>query len=281
MGKLDYRIWEIRNKIGQHLWPPRQGKLLFLWRRLRHNWERVHVAPSDFSGHVSVWDLGRERRLVFGQWLDLSVESVIFTSGDWDELKREYWGQAMLPPVALPPNPSVLIFGLGGGTMVHLANQMLKPRQITIVELDPAVVAVAKEFMGLKEFANLRFLTTDALSAIQQLHQEQERFDFVLEDCFYEGMLDKTDDFVRQYIDSQAGLLSENGVLVFNRWFRTWTGETVNTDQARLEALLKERFAGVIRKPIVQRWLNELFFAYDLRPDAETVGAEQPVSANR
>jgi spermidine synthase len=149
---------------------------------------------------------------------------------------------------------------------------MLQPRQITVVELDPVVAESAKAYMGLNTIPNLRILVMDVHTALAQL-SGQERFDLVIEDVFYRGMPTKTDGDVRAYIDSQASLLAENGVLVFNRWFRTWAGEKLESDQARLVACLQERFEYVVRKPVMQRWQNELFFAHGRKAGRGGTGA--------
>lgn len=265
------RVRELRSGIAGHLWPLRVNKLLYLGRRARHRWKRIHLTRSEFSKAISVWELGRERRLVFAEGLRVA-QSVAFTRGSWGELRREYWGRAMRPPCGLPDRPRVLILGLGGGTMVQLAQQVLRPRRITAVERDPVVVQVAREFMGLDGIPGLRVVVGDVHTALTELERGED-FDLIIEDVFYRGFPDEPDAFIRSYIGDLARVLSDRGALVFNRWFRDRSGRPLDSGQERLARLLGERFEQVARQRIAQRWQNELIFAAGLRSRERRPGA--------
>jgi hypothetical protein len=144
-----------RSRIKRYLWPVRVNKLRLLLRRARHEWHRVHLTDSPISGPISVWDLGPERALIFGPVRKSTAVSVVFKNGNWAELRREYWGQAMTPPFPVAVHPRVLILGLGGGTMVSLAHRVLHPQGITVVERDPVMVGVARTYMGVDDIPNV------------------------------------------------------------------------------------------------------------------------------
>jgi hypothetical protein len=263
-----------RSRIKRYLWPVRVNKLRLLLRRARHEWHRVHLTDSPISGPISVWDLGPERALIFGPVRKSTAVSVVFKNGNWAELRREYWGQAMTPPFPVAVHPRVLILGLGGGTMVSLAHRVLHPQGITVVERDPVMVGVARTYMGVDDIPNVDVRVTDVHTAIAEL-KGGDPFDLIIDDIFYLGIPASSDDTVRAYIASLAALLSPTGGLVFNRWF----GGNRDAVLTRFAQLLGEHFAQVRRKRVGQRWENELVYASGPRkpsipgPDAEALGS--------
>lgn len=255
-------IENLKTKIGKYLWPLRINKFIFLGRRLTHQWKRIYLTNSSISGAISIWDLGRERRLCFTEWLDPVSQSIIFTHGNWTELQREYFGHALKPPCDLPDHPRVLILGLGGGTMVHLAHQLLRPKNITAVELDPVVVEVAQTYMGINKISNLEFIVEDVHSALIKL-QSHEKFDLIVEDIFYQGFPNESENFEREYLHKIFSCLNECGVLSFNRWYKSYSGKEIDGGQELLVKHLKELFEQVVCKKIAQRWQNEIIYAFN------------------
>ncbi len=265
---MNHHLRQMEDFASQHLWPIRRNRLLYLVRRLTHHWRLVHQTTSSITGPITVWELGRERRIVFGEHTGGTTQSIIFTRGSWAQLGREYWGHALRPPALVPPDSRILILGLGGGTMVHLAHQLLTPKDITVVELDPVVIEVARRFMGLDQLPNVHYCAGDAYEVLDEL-TDSNRFDLVIEDIFYAGFPGKGEDHVRAHLDRLTRVLSPAGSIVLNRWFAYWNGTPQDSGQDLLEELLNERGCVVSRKKIKQRWFNELIFASRTRqPDA-------------
>ncbi len=117
----------------------------------------VYRTRSPLSGLVKVVDVGADRRLT----LDGSVLSIYARDGDWTRARQEYWGEA-LDMVRLPPRPSVLFVGLGGGTQLHLLRERVTPRHVTAIERDPVIVRLAQRWFGLGEIPRLEFLCAEA-----------------------------------------------------------------------------------------------------------------------
>src|SRR5207302_11406401 len=67
--------------------------------------------------------------------------------GDWSAIEREYWWQGVAA-VRFPPEPSVLLVGLGGGTQAHLVHRCTTPRLVTAIERDPVILDVARRWFG-------------------------------------------------------------------------------------------------------------------------------------
>lgn len=160
------------------------------------------------SGRVLVVDRGPERHLV----IDGSVMSTYPRDGDWGRLHREYWWQALVT-VRLPPRPSVLLLGLGGGTQIHLLHQLVRPRLITVVERDPTIVRIATRWFGLASLDNLQFLCDAVERVVPWLQRVRRRFDFVMDDVAYAAPLEQS---VALGV-ALVPLIAPGGVLVLNR----------------------------------------------------------------
>jgi spermidine synthase len=177
----------------------------------------VHRTRSALSGLVKVVDTGADRRLM----LDGSVLSIYARDGDWTRARREYWGEA-LDMVRLPPRPSVLFVGLGGGTQLHLLRQRVTPRHVTAIERDPVIVRLAQRWFGLGDIPGIEFLCAEAGLAVAALRRARRRFDFIMEDCTY----DETAERSVPLAVSLAPLVSRRGALVVNRHRRPHAGQT-------------------------------------------------------
>ncbi|MBI1847595.1 MAG: hypothetical protein HYR86_11570 [Candidatus Rokubacteria bacterium] len=160
-------------------------------------------------------------------------------------MRREYWWRA-LAAVALPPRPRTLLVGLGGGTQVHLLHRLARPRSITLIERDPAILHAAWEFFGLKRVGGLEFLCGDTDVVVPWLAAVRRRFDFVMEDAAY---ADPTERAMTLPL-ALADRLSPRGVLVVNRHWRA--------DAGRLLAALRPRFLDVRVRRVRREGENSL-----------------------
>ena len=120
------------------------------------------------SGRVRVVDHRRERRLLVGG----DTLSVYPLDGDWSPVRREYWWRA-LAAIELPSRPSALFVGLGGGTQIHLLRRLARPRLITVIERDPAIVRIADDWFGLGAVGPMEIFCAEATVAVRAQHVER------------------------------------------------------------------------------------------------------------
>ncbi|MBT5868694.1 MAG: fused MFS/spermidine synthase [Nitrospinaceae bacterium] len=82
---------------------------------------------------------------------------------------------------AYPKNlKKVLMLGLGGGRLTQYLRQYLKRAEFTVVELDPAVISVAKAHFGVQEKdKHLKIVQADAW---EYLKDSKDKFDLILVD---------------------------------------------------------------------------------------------------
>src|SRR6266566_342405 len=102
----------------------------------------------------------------------------------WSAISREYWWQGVAA-VRFPPEPSVLLVGLGGGTQAHLVHRCTTPRLVTAIERDPVILDVARRWFGLADLGPMEFYCGDAETVAAALQAAGRRFDFVMEDAAY------------------------------------------------------------------------------------------------
>jgi hypothetical protein len=218
---------------------------------------------SPISGRIRVVDHGRERRLmVRGDTL-----SVYPLDGNWSRLAREYWWHAVaLAP--LPARPTALLVGLGGGTQAHLLQQRYRPRLITLIERDPAVVRIAVEWFGLRDLPALEFLCDDAGAVVPWLASVGRRFDFIMEDAAYADDPERSQPLAR----SLAPLVAPRGTLVINRHRRG--------DADALVAALRPLFDEVVLRRVRREAENVLVCCRHPRAPGPTAPCPAPDQAD-
>lgn len=116
----------------------------------------------------------------------------------------------------LTPEPrSILVAGLGGGSIPLTFSDLFPEARIDVIEIDPAVVSVAKEFFLFEETGNMRVHVNDARVFIKRAILEQRQYDYIMLDAF-------TGDYIpehlltREFLEEVKQLLSPDGVLVAN-----------------------------------------------------------------
>jgi hypothetical protein len=176
--------------------------------RRRRRSHTVFATRSVASGRIRVVDYRTERRLV----VNGEILSVYPLDGDWSRVRREYWGRALSVSV-LPRRPSVLLVGLGGGTQIHLLQSLARPRLVTVIERDPAIVRVAADWFDLAAAGPMEILCAEASVAARALARARRRFDFVMEDAAYAQEPGRALALARALVP----LVGSRGALVLNR----------------------------------------------------------------
>jgi predicted membrane-bound spermidine synthase len=91
-----------------------------------------------------------------------------------------------LMPVALAypeTTQRILMIGLGAGSISTYLGRAMPDARIDVVELDPGVIAAGKEYFGLQETDQVRFIAGDGRV---YLNRHNDRYDLILLDAFRE-----------------------------------------------------------------------------------------------
>jgi spermidine synthase len=194
-----------------------------------------------------------------GERVDLDVEGATFATWHPRLLLSGYsWDALAAASVLRPAGPpeSVLLLGLGGGTMLRQLRRLCPDTRFVAVEIDAAIVKLARDHMDL-DAIGAEVIVADAYA---WLDHATEQFDVVIDDLFLTGDLDVLRSAVLEghVLDRVRARVAKDGILVAN----------LITDHGHLEvrrrmrAAFKETFDQV-RVVAPPRGLNEVLVGGD------------------
>jgi len=202
----------------------------------------IHEVESKYNGKISVIQAGKTKKL--------SVGGVI-QSVNWDSpaAKKMYWGALIEILKKETPNMSnILIFGLGGGCIQHLISREFPNVKIVSVEIDSAIVDIAKEHFGVGDIPNHRIITEDACRVVispKDYDLELADFDVLLVDIYcgetYPDLGD-SGNFMTRALRFVGG----DGLVIFNRIYLKHHQDDANDFAALVELYLKDVKTDVI-----------------------------------
>lgn len=112
----------------------------------------------------------------------------------------------------LPDPESLLLLGLGGGSMAKYCHRHLPSARITAIEIDPDVLAFREQFLVPPDDARFEVLLDDAAGYVAQC---DDRHDAVLVDAFdRDGVAPSL--CTREFYQDVRRILSRRGVMVAN-----------------------------------------------------------------
>jgi len=212
----------------------------------------LYEKQSEYQ-FVQVVQHGAARDLYLNEGIAVHSEwrpHTVLTGDEWDMFLT-------VPPLLGRPVRSVAILGNAGGTTARAYGVFYPSARIDGVELDPAVTAAARRYMGLGRIRRLHVVTADARPFLRRTHA---RFDAILIDAYRQP-------YVPFYLATQQffrlvrSRLRPGGIVALNV-------ATVPGDHR-----LATDIAGTLRTvfPQVLTWqalkLNQLVLGFD-RPDS-------------
>ena len=140
------------------------------------------------------------------------------------------------------PAQKVLLLGLGGGDVVKILTSQHTNKLITAVELEPEVIAVAREYFGIAPSEKLVILAEDAKLFMAR---NARQYDLVVVDL-YSG--DGVPEFVEneQFLREIARALAPRGVAIINYASHSFG----KSEFEKFENKLKKVFAHVTKRVI-------------------------------
>ena len=152
------------------------------------------------------------RTLLFENRVRQSVVKV----GDPDHLELAY-ARVMPAGLAFVEKPQrVLIVGLGGGTIPSFLHKHYPETTIDCVDIDPAVVDVAKRFFGFREDRTMHAYVNDGRRFIEEC---QEPYDVIFLDAFGSENI-PYDLATQEFLQAVRRALTPEGIVVGNVWSR-------------------------------------------------------------
>ena len=109
----------------------------------------------------------------------------------------------------------VLIIGLGGGTMSNTIHQLYPEAIIDNVEIDPAVITVARDYFGFFENDNVLSIAQDGRIFMKRAVLKKQQYDWIILDAF-NGDYIPEHLMTKEFYQEAKALLSADGVLAAN-----------------------------------------------------------------
>ncbi|WP_286234388.1 spermidine synthase [Thalassotalea sediminis] len=110
---------------------------------------------------------------------------------------------------------SVLIIGLGGGTMSNTLHQLYPDARIENVEIDPAVIKVARHYFGFFENEHVTSKVADGRIFIKRAGLKKQQYDWIILDAF-NGDYIPEHLLTKEFLEETKKLLTPKGVLSAN-----------------------------------------------------------------
>lgn len=174
----------------------------------------IYKTESKYNGVIEVLESADSNRQVrVGGFVQSVCENT--SSG-----KKRIWGKVA---EVLRENATgiqnILVLGLGGGTMQRFISQEFPDVYITSIEIDPEMVAVAKQFFNLDTIPNHTVLVADACRVViepEEFGLAPASFDAAVVDIF------KGDEFPElvnsgNFLVALKKLVKPKSFVVFNR----------------------------------------------------------------
>ncbi len=117
--------------------------------------------------------------------------------------------------LAKPQAKSILIVGLGGGTLVNLSHTLIPGAQITAVEIDPAVEKMAQQYFSLQPQPWLSSKIQDGRLFIKRALLHKRHYDLVILDAF-NGDYIPEHLMTREFLSEVKQLIGPRGLVISN-----------------------------------------------------------------
>ena len=173
----------------------------------------IHTERSLYR-EVLVYESSGERCMCFTRECRIGRQSCMDIK-DSNRLAIGYT-RMMLGALYVQPDPKrVLIVGLGGGSLPKALLQLLPNARIDVVEIDPAVTRVAREYFALPSSERLDIAELDGRVLVKRAQRRGAQYDLILLDAFDHEYIPEHL-LTREFLAETKSLLAADGVLAAN-----------------------------------------------------------------
>jgi spermidine synthase len=126
------------------------------------------------------------------------------------------YARMMMAALYLNPAPQrILILGLGGGTLPSAFQRLFPSAAIDSVEIDPAVIRVARKFFAFEPGPDTRVFEEDGRVFVKRMQRKGAQYDLIVLDAFDHEYIPEHM-LTREFLLEVKSLLTERGVLAAN-----------------------------------------------------------------
>jgi spermidine synthase len=172
----------------------------------------LHAERSLYR-NIIVYEDGGVRCMKFGR--QAMGRQTCQSLADPDRLVFDYT-RMMMAALYLNPSPQrILVIGLGGGTLPHTLQKLLPAARIDAVEVDPAVVRVARRYFSFVSGPATTVFEEDGRVFVKRMGKRGTRYDLVMLDAFDHDYIPEHL-LTREFLLEVKALLAPRGVLAAN-----------------------------------------------------------------
>ena len=176
---------------------------------------KVLHSERSLYRNIYVEELPEKRCMVFGRHSKYPDYQSCINLKQPNHLIFSYT-KFVMAGLLIKPNPrSVLIIGLGGGTLPVTLERLYSDIKIDTVEIDPAVLSVAKQWFNFKESKTQKVHLIDGRVFVKQQLRKKAKYDLIILDAF-------NGDYIPEHLMTQEflleikELLNIDGLLIAN-----------------------------------------------------------------
>jgi predicted membrane-bound spermidine synthase len=138
-------------------------------------------------------------------------QSGVFVNGS-NELVFDYTRQMAELTMQAPKNQRILLLGGGAFTIPNYLATQLPSAHIDVVEIDPKLTDIAKQYFNYRDHPNVRIISQDARAF---LNVNQQQYDIILVDAYSDTSIPFAVATV-EYADRLRQSLTSDGVVIVN-----------------------------------------------------------------
>lgn len=173
----------------------------------------IHSERSLYR-NIIVDDSGDLRCLKFNEKRSKTNQSCMLKS-DPQHLVFNYTKLLFSGLLAIDNPKKVLVIGLGGGTMSNALHQLYPGIEVDNVEIDPAVLNVARDYFGFFENENIRSYVRDGRIFIKRALLKKQQYDWIILDAF-NGDYIPEHLLTKEFLEEVKSALAPDGILTAN-----------------------------------------------------------------
>ena len=173
----------------------------------------IHTEKSLYR-NIIVYEEDDQRCMSFSR-RDQTARQTCQSLNDPDQFVFTYT-RMMMGALYLNPHPrKILIIGLGGGVLPTALVKMFPDTRIDVVEIDPAVVKVARQFFGFNPDQRVQVFEEDGRVFVKRAGKSGRQYDLIMLDAFDHDYIPEHL-LTQEFLFEVKALLTANGVLAAN-----------------------------------------------------------------
>lgn len=184
---------------------------------------------SDINGVITIGKRNNEKALYSGGVTQSGGEIAPM----WDEVIRKIYnnrhsGKQSASRILKKNDPgqarmtnTILVLGVGGGSVIQAIRKHDRKALITGIELDPVMKQVAFEQFGIKESKKEKIIIANAIEWIQKNHQVRGLVHGLIIVDLYIGSLNPLHARKRKFLEQLKSILKPKGIILYNAHYQT------------------------------------------------------------